>query len=93
MKNWIGLAVLGAALAAVGCTQERDYRADHTPPLATGGPARTADPAAQAAPTPTDFKKRVSANDDINSDNVDEKARQLEAELLAEKRAMSKAGK
>jgi hypothetical protein len=90
MKYAFGLMLSAAVLAAaVGCgTTEQSYMADQPPPLAKADPDQTLiDPVRLPA-----AHTRVSA-DEIDDANVLEQYRTLEAELKAEKRSMSKAGK
>ena len=85
--NKLILLVLAAALAAAGCgTTDQSFMADTPLPIAKGEPATTTvDPVRLTA-------GRLSA-DDINDENVPEAVAQLEGEIRADKRTMSKVGK
>jgi hypothetical protein len=89
MKTLAGIILTAAALGLAGCgTTERSWVADEPPPLAKGDPGTTTvDPVKLPA-----ANTRVSA-EDINDDNYADQARRLQAELNADKRALSKAGK
>jgi hypothetical protein len=89
MKKLVTIMLTAAALGAAGCgTTEKTWVADDPPPLAKNDPSTTTvDPVRLPAGA-----ARVAA-DDINDDNVHDSVRRLTAELNADGRALSKAGK
>jgi hypothetical protein len=89
MKTLVGIMLTAAALGAAGCgTTEQTFTADTPLPIVRGDPATTTvDPVRLPAGGP-----RVAA-DDIDDTNYADQARRLQAELNADKRALSKAGK
>jgi hypothetical protein len=89
MKTLAGMMLTAAALGLAGCgTTEKSWVAEEPPPLAKSDPGTTTvDPVKLGG-----IGARVTA-DGINDDNVHDSVRRLTAEMNADGRALSKAGK